>query len=871
MKKLTINLLLIFLFSQSAFSGSDSVTVILTPPPPFRFNISSLWNVTLINNSKSSINIYLHGTASSRSSEIVNATTSGILLPPGSKSINASLFQTVDVNYNSNSGNFSDIVQQTGSFPAGDYEYCVIVKRVDNNNELGSDCENFSVQNFSQVELISPMNESEVHDLYPVFSWVQPTPVYTSQNLNYVLSVYEILSRQTDYNAVQSNPAFFQSPNLNSTVLRYPAVSRSFRNGRRYAVQVSAYIRVDTGNVLVSQSDVKSFTYIDLTATLVDTLFNKPQSRNINKSGAYPDYELYPKSAGNFLATKQKALDYGVNTDIYFEAANKPGVYSELLKTFGRIDVVPKVALYGIPFGANLFYATDNSDSRQNMNNFTFDFDPNDLKEMVKNKVEEKLNSMKEEIENKITQKGEQMRESIESQAKESAMNSLAYPLKLFSQFRSLGIGNNYPQYTDYTVSGISVTGVNLEFNPGNFYMAFTGPLNNRAVENKTFKRNLYSGRLGIGKYDDSHFYLTGLYANDIYSSITVDPNNVLLTPKSNQLLGAEGQLSLLKEKLILKGEIAVSFLTDDTQAANVESESLPSWVKNIFDPKVSSRIDGFYKIGASYDIEQSQTKIKANMKMVGPGYLSLGSPTKPNDLMEYEISVDQRLMNNQLTGKVSFKTGKDNLLTGYKTNTTYNSLLNFSINARFKNYPTLSINYYPVFLSNDASDPTARLNTVNQNITVITSYPVKILRELNNLSLLFSWNNSDNYAGLNNSYNWNLSATDAITFKSKLFFTGTLGLLKGMGYDTLTTYTVNVGGGFTMMEVWQNSLGFNITSSPEKNQSLLIYVNSNATFLKYFTIDARLEKSVYDDYQYSGYNDSNDLIFRSTLSMNWN
>ncbi|MEZ4821005.1 MAG: hypothetical protein R2942_00830 [Ignavibacteria bacterium] len=43
-------------------------------------------------------------------------------------------------------------------------------------------------------------------------------------------------------------------------------------------------------------------------------------------------------------------------------------------------------------------------------------------------------------------------------------------------------------------------------------------------------------------------------------------------------MFGAEGQLSLLKEKLVLKGEIAVSFLTDDTQAADVESESLPSW-----------------------------------------------------------------------------------------------------------------------------------------------------------------------------------------------------------------------------------------------------------------------------------------------------
>ncbi|MEZ4691709.1 MAG: hypothetical protein R3A12_16750, partial [Ignavibacteria bacterium] len=224
----------------------------------------------------------------------------------------------------------------------------------------------------------------------------------------------------------------------------------------------------------------------------------------------------------------------------------------------------------------------------------------------------------------------------------------------------------------------------------------------------------------------------------------------------------------------------------------------------------------------------------------------------------------------NQLTGKISFKTGWDNLLTGYKTNTTYNSLLNFSINARFKNYPTLSINYYPVFLSNDASDPLAKLSTVNQNLTLVTSYPVKILKEQNNLSLLFSWNNSDNYQGLNNSYNWSLTMSDMIYFKSKLFLSASLGLLNGRGFDTLTTYNVNVSGGFTMLEVWQNALGFNVTSSPDKDQSLQIYFNSNATFLKYFTIDARLEKNIYDDYQFSGINDTNELIFKSTLSMNW-
>jgi len=49
--------------------------------------------------------------------------------------------------------------------------------------------------------------------------------------------------------------------------------------------------------------------------------------------------------------------------------------------------------------------------------------------------------------------------------------------------------------------------------------------------------------------------------------------------------------------------------------------------------------------------------------------YQSLGSPGKANDLLEYEFSVDQ--MNDQITGKVSFQAGRDNLLAGFKTNTT--------------------------------------------------------------------------------------------------------------------------------------------------------------------------------------------------------
>lgn len=852
------------------------VSISLQQPPPFRFNISSLWNVTLVNSSGGNLNVYLHGQAVKMSEGlVVEANTSFFVLQPGVKMVNASEIQPIDVKEANQT--YKDIIRSTGTVPAGDYEICVSVVNADNGDVLGTDCIVHSVQNFSQVELITPMEGTDVIEMYPVFTWLPPTPVTSGAMLNYTLSIYEVLGRQTPYNAVQSNRAFFEFPDISSTVFRYPAASRGFVPGRRYAVQVTAYI----GDVLISESDVNDFRFIGNVFSKTEddgmmygedlNLF-APQNLTENSyNNSYPTFDRKRSilAASKFIEEKKSDFRAGLKSGIELETSDRTGTYSQLKKDFGRFDITPYFSFHDIPFGFNFFVATDNSEDKQNMNSFTFDFDPGNLKSIIQNKVEDKLNSMREDIERKIMEQGEKSRDKIESQAKDNILRQLSFPMKLFSAFQSLGIGMSYPQYTDYTVSGVQVTGLNLEFNPGLFYGAVTGAVNNKAIENKTFKRNLYAGRLGVGKKDNSHLFFTMMFAKDDKHSITVNPNNTSLTPKSNHLIGTEGQLNLFDDKLKLQGEIGVSFLTDDLNAPDMIDDGIPEWIRNMLSPKLSSRVDGFYKIETSFDNVESNTTLKAGVLMVGPGYLSLGSPTKRGDKLEYQFSASQRLLDNKLTARVSFKTGRDNLLEGFKNFTTRSSLLNLGLTLRVKDYPSLTVNYFPVFLSNNATADADILDNVNHNLMVITTYPFKFSDINNATSLMFSWNAANTHRSLNDTWNWNMNLSNVMSFNNPLFISGSFGMMKFGGLNEFSTYTADISTGYTFFDTWQNVLGFNLTSSPDQNRNLLFYLNSSNRIEELITLDLRLEKNIYDDDLDSNLN-FDDLVMKFSVKVDW-
>src|SRR5690606_27359687 len=238
----------------------------------------------------------------------------------------------------------------------------------------------------------------------------------------------------------------------------------------------------------------------------------------------------------------------------------------------------------------------------------------------------------------------------------------------------TLGIGTTYPSYSEFTLNGVPVTGINTEINPGIFYAAFTGSKNQRAIEHVSYRRNLYAGRIGIGKKEGTNFILTGLYAKDDENSVSASTENSALSPgnqntftlpppKANYVLGTETKIFLFDDKLVIEGYGNASVLTRDTRDADLEIDAMPGWIKGLITPKISTSFDYSYAGKISYNNSQSQTRTSFGIKMIGPGYTSLGVPNLKNDQLSFDAKVEQKFFDRHLSFSTFFNNSHDNLI----------------------------------------------------------------------------------------------------------------------------------------------------------------------------------------------------------------
>lgn len=81
-------------------------------------------------------------------------------------------------------------------------------------------------------ELISPQDGAVIQDEYPVFTWMPPMPIPPGQEITYVVKIVEILNGQTKEEAMQSNPAWFENKDIQTTSFQYPVSARKFKAGK---------------------------------------------------------------------------------------------------------------------------------------------------------------------------------------------------------------------------------------------------------------------------------------------------------------------------------------------------------------------------------------------------------------------------------------------------------------------------------------------------------------------------------------------------------------------------------------------------------------------------------------------------------------
>lgn len=862
--------ILLILISTALYS-QGIVVLQLKQPPPFGFKLEKMWQVTLNNSTKQTYSVYLRGIATENSEGfIADAVTGTFTLPPGVKVVTASDIKPIKIN--ETNPRYEDVVKNVGTVPNGSYEICVSVMNAETNSELANDCILTEVINLSQVELLSPEDNhstaygyegdanienkggsettgplagisapqiSQTKSLMQ-FSWLPPSPVTSGQRVTYRFKLVQMYGMQSPYDAMQSNPLFYKADNLNSTIYQYPAAGRTLSGGS-YAWQVEAFVN----GTLMSSSEIRSFNIGN--GYLAQD--NERQLKFMKKYWALNTGDH--NSTASQTQLKKQPLMFTFDSRLYGETANRSGTGSDKMPQYGYWELNPALSIYGLPFSAPLLFSTENSASRQNINTLSLMLDASTIKDFILEKIEREKQRILDKTNKELSNLSDKQISKLETDAKTKVASRLNSLLKVISSFRSFGIGTNYPDYTPLTVRGVPLTGVNIELNPGLLYIAAGGFKNQKPIDNHTFRRDIYTGRLGIGQKDASHFYLTGMYAKDDESSIVLDASNQTLTPKANYLFGIEGRLDLFRKKLSLEGEVSGAMLTRDTRDADLENKAIPDWVKNMIHPKISSSVDYSYTVKGIFNNERSATKITAGVRMLGPGYTSLGIPNLSTDKLEVKSKIEQKLSNKQvsLTGEILWY--RNNLI-DWKRYTTSVTRFSLTANLRFKNLPSVNIVVAPTFMKNNSTQAADKLDNKIIVSSVFTGYGYRKGNVNLYSSLSYFMNSSSNLDSIitENASVHNLVFSQSLNFVFPLSISGSFGMsfAKYPG-DHSRILSGDISASYTALDLLTYMIGYNTAYEKDKNKKNMFYIAASLGYKQFINLEVRGEKNLYHDW----------------------
>jgi hypothetical protein len=261
---------------------------------------------------------------------------------------------------------------------------------------------------------------------------------------------------------------------------------------------------------------------------------------------------------------------------------------------------------------------------------------------------------------------------------------------KQLAAIKTLSIGRSLLNYTELTAQNITVTGVNIEYNPS-YYAAFAaGKIDYRFRDflNRDTKRNnqyIVMGRLGIGNKEHTAL---------IFSYFMGKKNT--------------GQFSLsdsVKSYVNIMGySLEAIYKKDENTSISAEfAKSTKPVTGNLQTGKQTGTMWNYgdrsnmgINIKAQTIIPQTNTKLSGFFRKTGENFQSFSLFSYNTDQTAWLARADQSFFKNKvtLTGMLR-RNDFTNPFTDktYKTSTIFKTVL---LNIRFPKYPSVSIGYYP-------------------------------------------------------------------------------------------------------------------------------------------------------------------------------
>ncbi len=264
---------------------------------------------------------------------------------------------------------------------------------------------------------------------------------------------------------------------------------------------------------------------------------------------------------------------------------------------------------------------------------------------------------------------------------------------KTLLAIRTVGIGRTLLDYSELTAKNISITGLQLEFNPS-WYLAAAGgtvdyTFRNFIVQERRSPQYLGLIRTGIGMRDGNHIYLT-YYAGkkELYGSNAIPQDSNIHI--DNRLMGmaVEAQWKIGANTFVT-GEVAKSSLPFNSR--KVHGQDNISSMLNF-----SGHSNEAWTVSASTLIPETSTRLSGMYKRMGSDFQSFSLFTTGSRQTAWTLQAEQPFFKQQfiLTGalrKNSYATFYEPAV--FESNTIFKSI---QLTVRVPHWPVITAGFQP-------------------------------------------------------------------------------------------------------------------------------------------------------------------------------
>ncbi len=274
-----------------------------------------------------------------------------------------------------------------------------------------------------------------------------------------------------------------------------------------------------------------------------------------------------------------------------------------------------------------------------------------------------------------------------------------------------LGIGLTGAMYTDFTLSNMSLKGVDIGVSKKKYFWDATiGKTSKQFIVPFSSSKIVYNRptgalRFGLGSRSSDFVALTYFTAFDLNTIDSLSPN------VNNSVLSIGGKFSLLKG-MIVEGEWAQSQYKEQYHYKVISTNTSNN---------ISANGTMSYQIKAVQQAGKN-TRFEIQTRQVGAAFRTIGNPFLRRNFRELESKVEQLFFKQKIKFLASYKEMRDNL---NELNVTTNRIKGYGLklNTSFDKYPNLMLSYSPYIQGNNHPDSLYRTNNQFSITTATINY----------------------------------------------------------------------------------------------------------------------------------------------------